>query len=461
MKILLINPPIREWAKPNVFPLGLGYLAASLKKAGHRVEVFDINAERPSKEQIESRIRELEFDVAGIGGLITTYRFMKWILPVIRNHHPDKKLIVGGTIATTIPEMMLRNTPADYMVRGEGEVTLVELINALEKGALLSSVEGIAYKEGGSIQFTALRQEIKNLDTVLFPDWDLFPMDIYFQTVVDHKTSVKWEDGHKDEGHFKKQFREIAMVSSRGCPYFCIYCYHYHMGKTYRFRSAQNLIDEIKILKNKFDINSVQFLDDCFVIDKNRVFEFCDLLLKDKMGIIWGCNGRVNITDDAMFKRMKEAGCTNVDYGIESGSQTILEVMKKKVTVQQAKDALMMTEKYFGKSGENWNFTMMIGTPGETEKTVQESIDFCRSLSMRPDAVFFTTAFPGTELYELALKKGLIKDQERYISNLWEMGEQMLINFTDMPDEELKKLKARMVAEVGAGNIYTHAKVEY
>jgi anaerobic magnesium-protoporphyrin IX monomethyl ester cyclase len=317
------------------------------------------------------------------------------------------------------------------------------------------------YRDGTAIRSTAARAELADLDTLPFPDWDMFPMDIYFRTVVDHKTDSKWDDGHKDEQVFQQQFREIAMISSRGCPYLCTYCYHHHMGKAYRYRSARNLVDEIIMLKKKFNIQSVQFLDDCFVINTDRVFEFCEILLKEKIGIKWGCNGRVNIVNAAMFERMKAAGCTNVDYGIESGSQKILDVMKKRVTVQQAKDALLLTRAHFGDAGAHWNFTMMVGTPGETRETVQESIDFCKSLNMKPDAVFFTTAFPGTELYDIAKQRGLIRDEEEYVSNLWEMGEQMLLNFTDMPDQELIALKEYMVREVGAGNIYTHEKIDY
>jgi anaerobic magnesium-protoporphyrin IX monomethyl ester cyclase len=461
MKIVLINPPIREWAAPNVFPLGIGYLAACLKKEGYQVEVLDLNALRLSKEEIECRVRDLQFDVAGIGGLITTYRFIKWLIPLIRKYHGSKKIIAGGTVATTIPRILLTENEIDIAVLGEGEHTLVALLNALSRGTPLSQVSGIAFMQAGEMVRNPPREEIADLDSIPFPDWDLFPMDVYFRTVVDHKTGSKWQDGHKDEGVFKKQFREIAMVSSRGCPYTCIYCYHYHMGKLYRFRSARNMIEEIKLLKDKFDIQSVQFLDDCFVIRKDRVFEFCDLLIKERLDLSWGCNGRVNIVDEEMFKRMRETGCTNVDYGIESGSQKILDIMRKNVTVQQAKDALLMTRKYFGEAGKNWNFTMMIGTPGETKETIAESIAFCRGLEMSPDAVFFTTAFPGTELYERARARGLIKDEEEYISSLWEMGEQMLINFTEMSDEELIGEKAMMVRAVGAGNVYVHPKVEY
>lgn len=461
MKIVFVNPPIREWAKPNIFPLGVGYIAGMLQKQGFDVEVYDINALRPSKEDIELAIQRLQADIIGIGGLITTYRFMKWITPIIKKYHPRTPLVVGGTLGTTIPEMVLAKMPADIVVLGEAEVTMGELARALENKKDLSTVKGIAYKKDGRMVRTPPQPEIADLDTVPFPAWNQFPMHIYFETVVDHKTASKWDDGHKDQECFKNDFKEIAMISSRGCPYFCIYCYHYHLGKNYRFRSAQNLIDEIALLKEKFNIKSVQFLDDCFVINKERVFQFCDLLIKGKFNISWGCNGRVNIVDEKMFQRMKESGCTNVDYGIESGSQKILNVMKKNVSVEQAKAALRLTEKYFGKAGERWNFTMMVGTPGETKETVEESIQFCKSLNMKPDAVFFTTAFPGTDLYRMALERGLIKDEESYIMGLWEMGEQMLLNFTEMPDQELIALKEYMVKEVGAGNVHKHEKVEY
>ena len=143
MKMLLINPPIREWSKPNVFPLGLGYIASVLLQEKYEVEILDINAFRWDKSEVESKIKEAEFDVVGIGGIITTYRYIKWITSVLKKHHPTKKIIVGGSVGSSIPEIMLTKNPVDVVCTGEGEETIKELIKALETNGDLSRVKGI------------------------------------------------------------------------------------------------------------------------------------------------------------------------------------------------------------------------------------------------------------------------------------------------------------------------------
>ena len=454
MKILLINPPIREWSKPNCFPLGLGYIASVLLQEKYDVEVLDINAYRWDRKEVEGKIREAQFDVVGVGGMITIYKYIKWLISVLKKYHPDKKIIVGGSAGSSIPKIMMEGNSADIVCVGEGEETVKELIGVLENNEDLSKVKGICYKEkSGRICRTENRLSIKDLDSIPLPAWELFPMDIYLKNPVGAPNRNKWIDGGSLENEIKLS---MNLFATRGCPYQCIYCYHDFMGQGYRHRSPENIIREIKILYERYDITYFHFIDDEFVIKKVFVYEFCRLVkalskeISEK--ITWGCAGRANLMTEDLIAAMADAGCVLIGYGIESGSQRMLDLIKKRVTVEQAKNAIRLTKKYLG-----WvDTSFMIGYPGENKKTIQETIDFCKELDLVPEVIFFLTPYPGTELYSMALQQNKIKDEEEYFLGLGEQGEKIGVNFTDFSDEELYKIQTEMVNELGAWNKLKH-----
>ncbi|MFH1538343.1 MAG: radical SAM protein [bacterium] len=454
MKLLLINPSIREWAEPNVFPSGLGYIAAALKerRPDWEVEVYDVNALRPPREEVEAFIRDAEFDVVGTGGIVTIYKYIKWLLGVIRKHHPDKKIVVGGSCATSIPQTMMDHTEADILCIGEGENTAVEMLDAIESGKPLDGVAGIWFRDAdGEIRRTPPRTPIKNLDTLPHPLWDIFPMDVYVTNPIGAVNLNKWDDGKQSGGDAKKS---MNVLSSRGCPYKCTFCYHDFMGAAYRHRSAENIFDEISTLKEKYGVDYIHFIDNCFIINRKNVMRFCDLMIGSNMKVEWGCAGRVNIMTEELIAKMREAGCVFIGYGIESGSQKMLDRMKKKVTVEQAKNAIRLTQKHLG-----WaDCSFIVGMPGETRETLRETVDFCKELNLAPEVIFFATPYPGTELYQIARDAGKIPDEEAFVSSLGEQGEKARVNFTDFSDGELTRLKEEMVRELGAWNKRVHGE---
>lgn len=453
MRILLINPPIREWSEPNCFPLGLGYIASVLLQEEHEVEILDINAHRWSKQEVKKRIREISYDLVGIGGIITTYKYVKWLIDVLNQCHPEKKIIVGGSVGTSIPRTMLERNPIDIVCVGEGEETIRELVNVLQNNGHPSTVKGIWFKgNDGSICRNELREPINDLDKLPFPAWDLFPMDIYLRNPVGAANRNKWIDGSFAED----TPLSMNLYATRGCPYQCIYCYHDFTGYRYRYRSPDNIISEIEYLYTHYDVKYFNFTDDEFVVKKDFVYQFCQRIkdLQKELGerITWSCGGRANLMTEELIATMAEAGCVLIGYGIESGSQKMLDTMKKKVTVEQARQAVRLTQKYLG-----WaDCSFMIGTPGETKGTIQETIDFCKQLNLIPEVIFFATPYPGTELYRIAVQQGKIKDEEVYVMNLGEQGERISVNFTDFSNDELEKIKEDMVAELKAWNKIKH-----
>jgi radical SAM superfamily enzyme YgiQ (UPF0313 family) len=189
-------------------------------------------------------------------------------------------------------------------------------------------------------------------------------------------------------------------------------------------------------------------------MNKNFVYEFCKTVRGANPGFTWGCSGRVNLMTEDLVANMANSGCVLIGYGIESGSQKMLDIMKKKVTVEQAKQAVKLTQKYL-----SWaDCSFMIGTPGETKKTIQETMDFCKELNLVPEVVFFATPYPGTELYEIAKARNKIGDEEEYILRLEEQGEQIMVNLTDFTDQELAQLQGWMIQELDAWNKIKHSE---
>ncbi len=450
MKILLINPLIREWAKPNCLPLGLGYIASVLREAGHEVEVMDINVFRWNEVEIEERIIKADFDVAGIGAIITVYDRVKKLISIIKKHHSQKKIIIGGSVGTSIPHIILEKTGADIVCIGEGEITIKEIIKALLNHSDLSGIDGIWYKDGnGLIHKNKNRAPIKDLETIPFPAWDLFPMNIYIKNSVGAPNRNKWIDGSTKNN----SVLSMNLSTTRGCPYKCIYCYHDFMGQIYRYRPIENIINEMKILYDKYKVRYFHFVDDQFVLKKKFVYDFCKAVkVEFNNEVMWGCTGRGNLMTEDLIVSMVDAGCVLIGYGIESGSQRMLDIMKKGVTVDQAKEAIRLTKKHLG-----WaDCSFMIGTPGETRETIKETINFCKELDLKPEVIFFMTPYPGTELYQMALEQGKIIDEEEYILNLGEQGEKIRINFTDISDEELYRIQIDMINELDAWNKLKH-----
>ncbi|GAI66195.1 unnamed protein product, partial [marine sediment metagenome] len=277
---------------------------------------------------------------------------------------------------------------------------------------------------------------------------------IYLKNPVGALNRNKWIEGSSA----KDTPLSMNLFATRGCPYKCIYCYHDFMGQRYRHRSPDNVIAEIKCLYTHYNIKYFHFTDDEFVIKKKFVYEFCqkikDLQKELSEKITWGCGGRANLMTEELIVAMAKAGCVLIGYGIESGSQKMLNRMKKKVIVEQAKQTVRLTQKYLG-----WaDCSFMIGTPGETKETIQETIDFCKELNLIPEVIFFATPYPGTELYRIAIQQGKIKNEEAYVMGLGEQGEKINVNFTDFSNNELEKIKEDMVIELRAWNKIKHER---
>jgi len=421
MKILLVNPPCRiAWH----IPIGLGYIASVALQAGHKVDILDINGLGYSSDEVKKELIRREFDILGIGGLSPTYKYVKWLASTSKACKPRVPVVAGNMVSTAHPEALLKNSQVDIAVADEGEETFRELVSVISDGRELDTVKGIYYKTGpGVIVKNPPRERIADLDSLPFPAWDLFPLGNYWKNLT--------------ESPARFGMRSMMVSAVRGCPYDCIFCSH-PFGKVVRTRSAQSLVNEVRELKKRYNIQCINMSDDLFMVNKKLVLEFCNRLILEKLNINWYSSARVNLVDKVLLKNMRRAGCVEVSYGFESGNQYMLDKMKKRFTVKQSEEAIKMTRE----AGIKVCGSFVLGMPGETLDSIKDTIAFIKRTRLDLRRFFYATPYPGTELYEIAGKMGrLPKDEDRYIESLGEMRTTFLVNVTDFSDKELVRLK--------------------
>lgn len=435
MNLTLINPRYKVWS-PNVWiPIGLAYIASSLEKADHKVKIIDMNAFKISDKDIIKKINDT--DAIGIGGMITEYPKIIDLTNLFKENIPDIPVILGGACTTTLFERVLEKTKADYAVIGEGEISSVNLINAIENNLPLKKVKGILYRDKDKIIKTEPQPLIENLDSIPFPARHLLDMNKYtydyFKTI-----GLRFDD--------YKHIRNATIITSRGCPYHCTFCDKGLWGYKWRARSPQNIIDEITLLKEKYKINSIWLNDDTFVVDRNRVEEFSRMM--ESMDVIWNCYGRVNLMQDKReFAIMRKGNCRVIGFGFESGDQRILDnSIKKGTTIEQAINSV----KYAKEADIKVGGFFVIGMIDETKEMIEHTFEFARKLDLDYYAFSIATPYPGTELYDRAVAEGLLKNNNYDIIYGSDWITDVTVNLTkNVTDKELREYQNKAFIEFG------------
>lgn len=362
--------------------LGLLMLGAVLGRAGNKVQIVDASAQDIGFKEIIGRIKENKPNLIGLTAVTPAIARTAKLASMIKGINPDIPIIIGGPHFTALPKQTLQDYPFfDYGVLGEGEESILDLIEALSGKRNIYDVTGIAFRDNGNIIINPPREPIKILDRLPFPAWELlegFPF-MYHPAVFKYK-----------------KFPSTYIISARGCPNKCIFCDTSVFGHKIRFHSPEYILEMIRYLVENFKIKDIIFEDDQFLIDRDRVEKICAGLLKNNLGISWSCSARVNSVDDIrLLKLMKRSGCWLINYGIESANQQILNYAKKSITITQIEQALRLTHQASILSKGYFIF----GLPGENERTMLESIDFAKRLPLNDISVFMLTPFPGTEIY--------------------------------------------------------------
>lgn len=398
MKVLLINPPrenelvgnnpplIDEERGYNP-PLGLLYLGAYLKRySRHEVEVIDAQVEELSYSHLKHRISDARPDVVGITAMTFTLLDVIKTARLVKEVASDLPVVIGGPHAYIFPTETAGLQGVDFVLTGEGEKNFFLLLEHLYSDRNFDSVPGLVYNQKGNLFQNPPARLIEDLDEVPFPDRTLSPYNKYTSVVARRKPIT-------------------TMITSRGCPYRCSFCARPHLGKRFRMRSAQNVVNEMEECI-KLGIREFLIYDDTFTVNRKRVMDVCDEIVRRKLDIGWDIRARVDSVDEEMLEKLNEANCERIHYGVESGTEKILNVLSKGISTDQARKAIKETKK----AGIQTLAYFMIGSPTETREDILKTMDF--ALELAPDFVHITitTPFPATEIYERGLKQGVFKN---------------------------------------------------
>jgi radical SAM superfamily enzyme YgiQ (UPF0313 family) len=421
MKVLLIVYDNDSYI--HSFSPGNAYIAAVLRNAGHQVEIYSQDQFHYPESHLTDYLTHNRFDVVGFGIIGGYYQYRKLLsISEAINRVPNRPIyILGGHGPSPEPEYFLKKTNADVIVIGEGETTVVNLLNVLENKKSLSSIKGIAFLDSGNLVITERQELIKDLDSIPFPAWDLFPMD-YYALLRAPRT--------------KNSDRAFPVLSSRGCTFRCNFCYR--MDKGLRLRSPESVIEEIQILKKDYKISHITFDDELLMSSPERAITLSEDFIKANLNIEWDCNGRLNYAKPEVLKTMKKAGCVFISYGIESMDNDMLRVMNKKLTTEQIIKGIEATIA----EGISPGLNIIFGNIEETPEILQKGVDFllkyddhAQLRTIRP-----VTPYPGSELYYYAIEKGLLKDCADFYENKHINSDLLSVNFTNLSDDEFHRL---------------------
>jgi anaerobic magnesium-protoporphyrin IX monomethyl ester cyclase len=384
--VTLVNPPYPSGSHqhPPFTPLGLGYLAAVLEKNQYKIDVIDCQALGFTYEEFRSEISKRQPEIVGITSTTLTYKSALQIAKIAKEVWPNCLTLLGGSHVSFWDDKALQECPSlDIVVRKEGENTMLELAERVEAGKNYHDVLGITCRKDGEIVKNPDRAYIENLDGLPFPAHHLWPIE----RLRKHGTVI------------------FPLMTSRGCIYWCDFCTAVRMfGRRYRMRSPKNVVEELEYLQKTFGAHQFTFYDDAFTVDQERAAEICREIKKRKMKIEWDCETRVDMVTKELLRTMKEAGCFAVWFGVESGSQNVLDAMRKGISTAQTIRAF----KWAREVGLMTVANVVLGFLGETKETIWETVKFIDRIKPSDVGYYIATPYPGTPLYEHVVEDGLL-----------------------------------------------------
>ena len=416
-------------------PLGVAMLSAYLIEHKFEVGILDPIIEGMALLDIINYVKEKNPAVIAFSSVTPTFQKSQFIAEKIREQFPDKLILIGGHHISLFKENTVeRKTSFDIFVYGEGELTVVELMTFLKNHNYnrnlviaditgLTKIAGIMFKHENQVYRTKSRPLIPNLDILPMPARHLLKMERYIPLPIEYK-----------------KLPAVHMMISRGCPFSCTYCAtHGAFGYKVRYKSPEVVIEEIKHVIDKYGARQISFWDDVLTINKAWLIKLCNLMLENKLNIIWNCYAHANTVNDELLKKMKEAGCFCIWYGIESGDDMLLKVINKGTTVEGIKKAVKLTKK----NGIEVRGLFMVGLPKETPELAQKTINFAKELDLDYAQFSITTPHIGTSLYEMAEQYGTLeKNYDKYTQH-----EAVFVPFGYKSKEQIEEIAKRAFKE--------------
>ena len=428
LKILAINVCLRPYMNKILFPLGLAYIVSAIHRAGYNLEILDLDRHRKTDEELRQILKEKDFNVVAFGCVVSSYKIIKNLAKMIREAKKDAIIIAGNSVADSIPKILLEKTEVDVAVIGEGELTIVEILDKLKKEESLKDIKGIWYKEKGKIIANPMRTEVLDINNIPFPEWGLFDMEAYIKSASEFVSEPYPMP--------KEKIRAFIVNTGRGCPFRCTFCYQVFQDYKFRPRPIDAVLAEIKELQEQYGINYLMFNDDLSLYSKKQSEEFADKILAQGIKFFWTGNCRVglfNLEEDIkILKKLKKAGLIGLEFSLESGNKEILKEMKKGI---QPEDFIKQ-KRLLDKAGLITWTSLVIGYPQETKETIKETMDICYEAEVYPTTGYLLPQ-PRTPIYDYMLKSGAVKDEEQYLLLMGDRQD-LRINLTKMSDEEMQ-----------------------
>lgn len=421
MNVLFINPCLRYKSQTKYPPVGIACILTACEKAGYSYDFIDMDVDELTVDDVDSLMKGKNYDVVGLGCIVTAFKYAKELAEVARRHNPNCLIIFGNSLGMSIMETALTRTEADILVIGEGDITIVELLEKIKIGQSWKNVPGIAYLKDGEVTQSPHRPVISDLDILGFPNWTLFNLKKYISltmasTVVEHENYVL-----------------MPLNAARGCPYSCTFCYHCFKGQKYRHFSAKAIRAEFVRLYEQFHATEISLWDELTFDTLKSTKIIVESLESLPFSVTWSASSRANLFDKKslpLAKRAYNAGCRSIGFSIENADPDILKAMNKKIDHNKTIEHVATLHE----AGITPLTSIVFGYPQETPETIKKTLDLCERCNIYP-SVGYLMPLPGTVMYTYAQEKGYITDEFDYVMRLGDRQD-LHVNLTSMSDNE-------------------------
>ena len=430
LKLLFVNPCLRPGGFTKVLPVGLASVMTYFETKEYDFTLLDIDINEYDDVYVENYIKNNHFDIILLGTIVTHYKWIKWFVNMAKTQQPNSKIIVGNSVAGSIPELFLEKTKGDIVVIGEGEITAYEAVEAIRLEKDLKNVQGIAFIDNQDNIIKNEPRKAANIEDFPYINWDYFDVERY----------IAQPDPIPDKNISPEDMRFMPVITARGCAFRCSFCHFVFWDDPYRNRKPKSILGEIKQLQEKYNAKYINFWDDLSFASAIQVEKFCDAVIASGLKFKWLASVRVDLFSrgrlegaDALrvAKKMKESGCYTVGFALESGNKEILKMMNKEIEVE----AFYKTVNTLREAGIICQTSVVFGYPIETTETIKETFDQCLKARMYP-SIGFLLPLPYTVMYDYAKVHGFITDEDRYLESITERQD-ICVNMTKMSDDEI------------------------
>lgn len=411
MRTILLSTPTRGYTPNYIIPAGILSLAAYLEQHGHEVRVVDAAALREPNPAIVSRVQDFAPDLIGIGGIITAYSYIINLSRDLKKAMPKIPIVLGGQVVINNVDNCFRHMEVDYLVHGYGEIALEKLVRHVGGNLPIQDIPGVSYRNGVDIISNPGREFVKNINDLPLPSYHLVDME-YYATVNESKLT-RFKKYLAKNGKSVRNFRFLTVMGTLGCTDRCTFCVHEQEFMGLKIFSNDYLLRHIKYLHETYNINIFAIGEEMFISDLSRAREFNDLMKINFPKVYWSASTRANHITPELVAELETGNCYQLVFGFESGSQKMLNLLKKRVTRDQNIRAYSVLDQ----SKLVVSCSLMIGSVGENNNTIKETIDAVKRARIGNSTVFFATPYPGGRLWDWAVERGVIKDAHQYLLN--------------------------------------------